>query len=198
LNKPGRLSPDEYHVMQKHVEYGVDIVTRITGSSVEMIDMVKAHHERFDGSGYPLGIRGSDIPLFGRVAGILDCYDAITSDRSYQRAISPHQALRVLYSARNTAFQEELVEQFIQCLGVYPTGSLVEMVSGEVGIVIGQNRVRRLRPKVMLILDQNKVAMKNFETIDLDHEMPEKNLEIASVLPPGTYGINPKEFYLRD
>lgn len=196
LNKPGRLSPDEFHVMKKHVEYGVDIVARIKGSGMEMIDMVRAHHERFDGTGYPLGSRGPDIPLFGRIAGILDCYDAITSDRSYQQAISPHQALRVLYNARNTAFQEELVEQFIQCLGVYPTGSLVELVSGEVGIVIAQNRVRRLRPKIMLILDHNKVALKNFETIDLDRETPGKNLEIATVLTPGTHGINPKEYYL--
>jgi HD-GYP domain-containing protein (c-di-GMP phosphodiesterase class II) len=198
LNKPGRLSPEEFNEMKRHVEIGVDIVSKIKGSSMDMIDMVGAHHERFDGSGYPAGKRGADIPLFGRIAGILDCYDAITSDRSYQQAISPHQALRVLYNARNTAFQEELVEQFIQCLGVYPTGSLVEMVSGEVGIIISQNRVRRLRPKIMLILDQNKVALKNFETIDLDRAAAGNNLEIASVLPPGTHGINPKEYYLED
>jgi len=103
-----------------------------------------------------------------------------------------------LYDARNSAFQEELVEQFIQCLGVYPTGSLVEMVSGEVAIIIAQNRVRRLRPKIMLILDHDKVALKNFETIDLDREPPGKNLEIASVLPPGTHGINPEEYYLEE
>ncbi|MDH3309895.1 MAG: HD-GYP domain-containing protein [Gammaproteobacteria bacterium] len=196
LNKPGRLSPEEFQIMKKHVDYGVDIVGTIKGSGMEMVDMVRAHHERFDGSGYPLGTRGSDIPLFGRMAGILDWYDAITSNRSYQQAISPHQALRVLYNARDKAFQEELVEQFIQCLGVYPTGSLVEMISGEVGIVIAQNRVRRLRPKIMLILNHNKVALENFEIVDLDRELPGKNLEIAKVLPPGAYGINPKEYYL--
>jgi HD-GYP domain-containing protein (c-di-GMP phosphodiesterase class II) len=196
LNKPGRLSPDEFQIMKKHVDYGVDIVTKIKGSSMEITDMVRAHHERFDGSGYPLGTRGSDIPLFGRIAGILDCYDAITSNRSYQQAISPHQALRVLYNARDKSFQEVLIEQFIQCLGVYPTGSLVEMVSGEVGIVIAQNRVRRLRPKIMLILDQNKVALKNYETVDLDRETAGKHLELAKVLEPGSYGINPKEYYL--
>lgn len=196
LNKPGRLSPEEYQVMKKHVAYGVEIVAHISHSGMEMVDMVRAHHERFDGSGYPNGFRGSDIPLFGRIAGILDCYDAITSDRSYQRAISPHQALRVLYNARDKAFQEELVEQFIQCLGVYPTGSLVELVSGEVAIVIAQNRVRRLRPRIMLILGHDKVALNNFETIDLDRETPGKTLEIARVLDPGTYGINPKEYYL--
>ena len=198
LNKPGRLSPDEYQVMKKHVTYGVEIVTGINGSTMEMIDMVQTHHERFDGSGYPNGMRGADIPLFGRIAGILDCYDAITSDRSYQRAISPHQALRVLYDVKNKAFQQELIEQFIQCLGVYPTGSMVVMLSGEVGIVVAQNRVRRLRPKVMLILDSNKVALQNFETIDLDREMPGKSLEIAKVLDTGSYGIDPKEYYLEE
>lgn len=196
LNKPGRLSPEEYQVMKKHVAYGVEIVAHISHSGMEMVDMVRAHHERFDGSGYPNGFRGADIPLFGRIAGILDCYDAITSDRSYQRAISPHQALRVLYNARDKAFQEELIEQFIQCLGVYPTGSLVELVSGEVAIVIAQNRVRRLRPRIMLILGHDKVALNDFETIDLDRETPGKTLEIARVLDPGTYGINPKEYYL--
>jgi len=196
LNKPGRLSPEEYQVMKKHVAYGVEIVAHISHSGMEMVDMVRAHHERFDGSGYPNGFRGADIPLFGRIAGILDCYDAITSDRSYQRAISPHQALRVLYNSRDKAFQEELVEQFIQCLGVYPTGSLVELVSGEVAIVIAQNRVRRLRPRIMLILGHDKVALNNFETIDLDRETPGRTLEIARVLDPGTYGINPKEYYL--
>lgn len=196
LNKPGRLSPEEYQVMKKHVAYGVEIVAHISHGGMEMVDMVRAHHERFDGSGYPNGFRGADIPLFGRIAGILDCYDAITSDRSYQRAISPHQALRVLYNARDKAFQEELVEQFIQCLGVYPTGSLVELVSGEVAIVIAQNRVRRLRPRIMLILGHDKVALNNFETVDLDRETPGKTLEIARVLDPGTYGINPKEYYL--
>lgn len=196
LTKPGRLSPDEFQVMKRHVDFGVHIVSRIKGSGIETVDMVRAHHERFDGSGYPLGTRGSDIPLFGRIAGILDCYDAITSDRSYQGAISPHQALRVLYSARDKAFQEVLVEQFIQCLGVYPTGSLVELVSGEVGIVVAQNRARRLRPKIMLILDHNKVALKTYETVDLDRETPGKTLELAKVLEPGHHGIDPKEYYL--
>lgn len=196
LNKPGRLSPDEFQIMKQHVQFGVEIVAGIHGSGMEVIDMVRAHHERYDGTGYPQGMRGSSIPLFGRIAGILDCYDAITSNRSYQQAISPHRALRVLYDARNTAFQEELVEQFIQCLGVYPTGSLVELVSGEVGIVIEQNRVRRLRPKIMLILDRHKVALKEYETVDLDRETAGKKLELARVLDPGTYGIDPKEYYL--
>ncbi len=106
--------------------------------------------------------------------------------------------MRHLYNVKNKAFQEELIEQFIQCLGVYPTGSVVEMLSGEVGIVVAQNRVRRLRPKVMLILDSSKVALQNFETIDLDREMPGKSLEIAKVLDPGSYGIDPKEYYLEE
>ena len=196
LSKPGQLSPEEFQVVKKHVGYGVEIVTMMQGAGKEVIDMVGTHHERFDGSGYPRGIRGTSISMFGRLAGILDCYDAITSDRSYKKAISPHHALRTLYNGCNTAFQEELVEQFIQCLGVYPTGTLVEMASGEVGIVISQNRVRRLRPKVMLILDHNKVALQSFETVDLDREGAGRKLEIARSLDPGSHGIDSTEYYL--
>lgn len=158
--------------------------------------MVKTHHERFDGTGYPHGMSGTSIPMFGRIAAIVDSYDAMTSDRSYKKAITPHQALRVLYSECNKVFQEELVEQFIQCLGVYPTGSLVELTSGEVGIVISQNRMRRLRPKIMLILDSNKVALKGFETIDLDRKDTARQLEISKSIDPGSYGIDPREYYI--
>lgn len=196
LSKPGKLSSMEYQVIKKHVSFGVDIVSGMQGASTEVVDMIRTHHERFDGNGYPHGIQGAGIPMFGRVAGILDSYGAMTSDRSYKKAVSPHRALRTLYKECNRAFQEDLVEQFIQCLGVYPTGSLVELVSGEVGIVIAQNRVRRLRPKIMLILDRHKVALRGFETVELDQEKKGERLEIARAIDPGSYGIDPNEYYL--
>ena len=196
LSKPGKLSPAEFQVIRKHVDLGAVIVSGMHGTSTDAVDMVKTHHERFDGKGYPYEMSGTSIPMFGRIAAIVDSYDAMTSDRSYKKAITPHQALRVLYSECNKAFQEELVEQFIQCLGVYPTGSLVELTSGEVGIVIAQNRMRRLRPKIMLILDSNKVALKGFETIDLDREDTVRRLEISKSIDPGSYGIDPGEYYI--
>ena len=104
------------------------------------------HHERDNGCGYPRKLAGKQIPIFGKMAAIVDCYDAMTSDAVYRCAISSHKALRTLYARKDEEFQAGLIEQFIQCIGVYPVGSLVELTTGEVGVVLSQNCVRRLRP----------------------------------------------------
>ena len=199
LNKPGRLTEAEYSVVRRHVKYGVDILQKMQGITQDMIDIASTHHERYNGGGYPNRLRKNQIPLFGRIAAIVDCYDAITSDRAHQKAISPHAALRNLYAWRNIDFQDELIEQFIQCLGAYPTGTLVTLSTGEVAIIISQNRVRRLRPKVMLVLDRDKVAYDDFVTIDLDEESDGRQgcpMEIIAALEPGAYGIDAAEYYL--
>jgi len=123
----------------------------------------------------------------------------MTSKRAYGKAMSPHRVLQQIYNWRNKYFQDELVEQFLQCLGVYPTGSLVEMNSGEVGIVLSQNRTRRLRPKVMLLLDSSKQAYDEYRSIDLLEHVSDgtgHELNILHGLDPGSFGINPAEFYL--
>ena len=135
----------------------------------------------------------------GRIAALVDCYDAITSERAYSSAISSYDAVQMIYEWRDKDFQVDMVEQFIQCIGLYPTGTLVELSTGEVGLVLSQNRVRRLRPKVMLVLDSNKIAYAINPTLDLieDPEDDEGNvIEIRRPLAPGTYGINAENFYL--
>lgn len=199
FGKPGRLSPTDRELVKQHVTYSVEIMKSMNSVSEVSIAITYTHHERFNGSGYPQGLVGNEIPIGGRIAAIVDYYDAITSDRTYNPALSPHIAIRKLYERRNVDFQEELVEQFIQTLGVYPTGSLVELSTGEVGVVLSQNRLRALRPKIMLILDKDKVAYGIFPTIDLITEpMDEegKPIEIVKAIEPRTYGIDPKDYYL--
>lgn len=199
FSKPGHLSAEDRETVKRHVNHSVAIMRATKNISELAINIAYTHHERFDGSGYPRGLQGNDIPIGGRIAAIVDYYDAITSDRPYNSALAPHLAIRKLYERRNTLFQEELVEQFIQTLGVYPTGSLVELSTGEVGIVIAQNRLRALRPKIMLILDKDKVAYGIYPTIDLISEQSDKEgrpIEILRAVEPHTYGINPKDFYL--
>jgi len=116
-------------------------------------DIVIQNHERLDGSGYPQGLRGRQISVDGAIAGLVDSYSAITSLRPYAEQVSPSAALSMLYKLRGTLFNEMLVEKFIQCIGVYPVGSTVELNTGEIGIVIAQNLERRLQPRVMVILD---------------------------------------------
>jgi len=199
LNKPGKLTDEEFQLVKKHVEHSVRIMQKVPGLSKTSIAIAATHHERFDGSGYPRGLKGREIPVLGRMAAIVDCYDAITSDRPYRRPLSAHEAVRRLYDWRGSAFQSELVEQFIQTLGTYPTGSIVELSTGQVGIVVSQNRLRRLRPKVMLVLNQRKERYKFAPMIDLlneEHDANGDSLEIVKVLDPGSHGIEPKEFYL--
>jgi HD-GYP domain-containing protein (c-di-GMP phosphodiesterase class II) len=173
-------------------------VKSIDGISEEIVNMVSTHHERNDGSGYPHGLKQDEIPLFGKMAGIIDCYDAIISNRPHAEAISPHDAVKKLYSWSGKDFQTELIEQFIQVVGVYPVGTLVVLSDGRVGVVTAHNKVRRLRPKVMLILDKEKQQYNRFKGIDLLKDTEGEDgqpLNIVKAVNPSFYGIDPGQYY---
>ncbi|HBC58577.1 MAG TPA: metal-dependent phosphohydrolase [Gammaproteobacteria bacterium] len=195
LEQPRKLIDKEFDLVKRHVVWSVKILESTAGISPRVLEIAAHHHERHDGSGYPQHLKGTEIPLFARMAAIVDCYDAITSKRTYARSLSPHEAIRKLYEWRDKDFQAELVEEFIQAIGLYPAGSLVELNTGEVAVVIAQSRSRRLKPQVMLILDAQKQPLEEFRTLDLFDESA-KHLEISRSLEPGCYGINPDELYI--
>ncbi|MBT8118355.1 MAG: HD-GYP domain-containing protein [Gammaproteobacteria bacterium] len=199
LNKKGRLTEAEYRIVKKHVEHGIEILKKTEGMNEDIINIALTHHERFDGSGYPNALQGTQIPVYGRMAAIIDCYDAMTSNRPFSAAKSPYSALQSIYNWRDSAFQPELVEQFLQCMGVYPTGSLVEMTNGSVAIVLEQNLTQRMRPKIMLILDEDKQHLKEYKTVDLAINFEDASrmpMNIYRGLDPGSYDIDPTEYYL--
>jgi HD-GYP domain-containing protein (c-di-GMP phosphodiesterase class II) len=199
ISNPSRYSQYEFKLIKQHVEHSVDIVRSIDGINDEVINMVKTHHERHNGGGYPGGLSGDMIPIFGKIAGIVDCYDAITSERPFVSAISPHEAVKKLYEWRDIDFQLELVEQFIQVVGIYPVGTIVELSDGRVGVIVAHHRVWRLRPKIMLLLDHNKVAYGNFSTINLITELTGIDgnpLNITKSVEPSLYGIDTEQLYL--
>jgi len=196
LNKPGELTAKEAELVKKHVPLGVDILERTAGIPEAAIDVARSHHERFDGSGYIHGRKGDQISEFGLIGGIVDYYDAVTSDRAYHNGMSPHSALKIMYELRNKAFHGGLIEEFIRCMGIYPIGSVVEMNTGEVGVVVTMNRVRRLRPRVVMVLQANNVPYPRPQTVDLA-QLTTKNgkaYEISTVVEPGLYGINPTDY----
>jgi HD-GYP domain-containing protein (c-di-GMP phosphodiesterase class II) len=199
LKKPGRLSDEEFKLIKRHVDFSIEIVEQAGKPSREVIKTIRFHHERHNGRGYPQGLAGQQIPVFARIASIVDCYDAITTKRTYHDAMDNLEAIRCMYEWRDIDFQAELVEEFIQCLGVFPTGTIVELSTGEVGIVLAQNRTRRLRPRVMLVLDSEHVALDHFPVVDLSTEWENKDgktIEIVTTHEPGAYGIDPSEFFL--
>lgn len=193
LKKPEPLTEQEFTLMKSHVPRGVTILASTKSIPQGAIAIVERHHERCDGSGYMNGLRGDEIGMFGTIGGLVDRYDALTSDRPHQAAALAHITLRKLYEWRDKAFDKELVQQFIRCMGIYPIGSVVKLDTGEVGVVITTNRVRRLRPKVTLVLKPDHTPYAIPKTIDLMHQKSSGShlAEIDQALEPYAYGIDP-------
>lgn len=199
INNTLRYNQYEFKLVKQHVGLGSEIAGSINGMNEDVIAMIETHHERHNGGGYPNGLSANNISIFGKIAGLVDCYDAIISERSYASAMSPHDAVKKLYEWRDIDFQAELVEQFIQIVGIYPVGTIVELNDGRVGVVVVQHRVWRLRPQVMLLLDSNKELYKSFDVINLYTEVNDdegNSLDIVKSVEPGVYGIDPEQFYL--
>ena len=198
LSHRGRFDDSQMAQARSHVDLSLQILAAGGQQSAIVHDMVRSHHERCDGSGYPDGSQDTFIPLFGRMAAIVDSFDAMTSERPHASAKSRHDALQAIYRERGVLYQSELVEQFIGCLGVYPTGSLVELSSGEVAVVMAQNQTRRLRPRVMLLTDADKRLRGQFMPLDLmlQPEGASGRVEVARPLPNGAHGLDPSELYL--
>ncbi|MBI5460898.1 MAG: DUF3391 domain-containing protein [Gammaproteobacteria bacterium] len=196
LHKREAISAEESALIHQHVGHSVRILATAKAVPPDVLRMVATHHERADGSGYPEGIRNDRIPIYGRIAGIVDSYDAMTTKRPHTDSIyTPHEAINELYRCRESYFQAELVEQFIQTVGLYPTGSLVEFNTGEVGVVVEVNDLKRLFPTVMLILDKDKLPMAEFQTLNLSKH-PNPNIRISKALSHGAYGIKMEQLFL--
>ena len=200
LNKPKSLTAEEYRIVKRHVPFGVEIVNNTKGIPPEAVELVQHHHEWYDGRGYMKGLKGDTIGLYGLIGGIIDWYDAVTSERPYRRAIAPTQALTRMYEQRNRIFHPTLVEQFIQCMGIYPIGSVVEFDTQEVGVVLTTDRAQRLCPKVAVVLNRDKKPyLSNTRIVELGGDAEQTTtqaLKIKHVLPAGAYGINPTDYLL--
>lgn len=195
LHKADHLSDEERKTFEQHPVYGRDILLQQEDLYHGAVDVAYAHHEHIDGSGYPRGIKAGGISDFTRIVAICDQYDALTSDRPASKGKSSRAALRYLYDHRGTKFDERLVHHFIECIGLYPSGSVVELKNGCVGLVVGTNYRHRHLPKVLLLTDENK--QKQAERIInlaklIDNQ--DSDLLIARVLVNGAHGIRLEEY----
>jgi len=149
LNKPGSLTDDEFDQIKLHCAYGRDILKDHPAASV----IAYAHHERYNGEGYPLGLKGRDINYFAQMVGMADVYDALTSDRCYRKAHAPHDALELISGSGNWWFDTKLVYNFLCCVAAYPTGTLVQLSSGEIGVVVDTPQGYSFFPNVRVLLN---------------------------------------------
>ncbi len=196
LERDARLSSDEFEQIKEHVDLGLEILGQTPNLHPDILDGVAQHHERMNGTGYPNNMMGEKISVFGRMSAIADTFSAITRHRPYAEAVSPHQALQMLSNWSGTQFHAEMVEQFIQSIGVFPVGSLVELSTGEVAVVVTHGKLKRLKPKVLVVTDADKTHCKHPALRDLLYDVSENPAHIRRGLPSNSYGIDPSEYYL--
>ncbi|HEX7952255.1 MAG TPA: HD-GYP domain-containing protein [Burkholderiales bacterium] len=197
LAKPGTLTPDEFDLVKQHVRVGLDLLRPTPDLHPEILHGVAQHHEREDGSGYPEGLDGGRISLFGRMAAIADSFVALTNARPHVSAISSYEALRKLATWGGTLFHASLVEQFIQTIGVFPVGSLVELSSGEVAVIVRQSKVRRLKPRLLVISGPDKAPAPSPSMLDLLYQSADREpVHIVRGLAAGAYGLDAREYFL--
>ena len=166
LNKPDRLTEQEFRVMKTHPVEGYALMFGQSGIPAPILQIILEHHEKYNGKGYPRALSGNNISELSYMVSIADVYDAITSDRVYRQAITPNKALKLLYLQRDTDFFPGYVDLFIKCMGIYPVGSLVHLSMGDYGVVVSCNSELPLFPTVRVILDQD-MRPRSPENIDL-------------------------------
>jgi len=202
------LTAEEEKQYQQFVALGVEMLRSDPAIEPRVISVVKNHCERLNGTGFPAGLKGGKIPVSARIAGMVSFYDEITHSRGGNRPLSPSRAVSRLYECRNREFQEDLVVEFIRAIGLYPTGTLVELSTGEVAIVVEQNTERRLKPKVLIVLDACKKPLQKPLMFDLAQDERDKQalvdsgkadyttvglIEIATDLEQGSFDIDVAE-----
>lgn len=182
------FTEEDHKVIRSHVALSLDIIAEQGGINDKIVQMVATHHERYDGSGYPNGLLGNEVPLFGRIAGLVDSFDAMTTRRPFtDKVLSPHRAVSELYAWQDKLFDAELVGHFIKAVGIYPAGSLVELTSGQVGVVMSINNSKKLRPAVLLLLDENKNTYDQPRYVDLARS--DQGLGVKRGISAGAYGV---------
>jgi HD-GYP domain-containing protein (c-di-GMP phosphodiesterase class II) len=192
LNKPAKLTDAEFSKMKSHVVQSIIILQNTPGISQIALDVAGQHHERFDGSGYPNQLKGDQISLYGRMGAIVDVYDAITSDRVYHKGMPPTAALGRLLEWSSYHFDPALVKAYVKSLGIYPTGSLVRMESGRLGVVMEQNADNMMKPRVNMIYHAEHQRYLKPEIVDLSWIGCQD--KITGHEDYATWGIDPKRW----
>lgn len=193
LNKPGRFTDKEYSIMKTHVLLGVKVLEKIPNLPEIALRVVKEHHERIDGKGYPYQLSEDEISQYGRMIAIVDSYDAMTAERVYKAGMHPIRAFKILVSESPNSYDKGLVEQFIQCLGLYPIGTLVQLKSGKIGLISKLNKNKPLKPFVRVFYNTRLKQVISMEELDLSKV--KYNDEIECCIKPEDFNLDLMKFF---
>ncbi len=196
LNKKGKLTDDEFAIMKQHATFSRRILEKTPGISEISVHIAGQHHERYDGSGYPDRLKGDEINQFGQMAAIVDVYGAITSDRCYHKGNPPPLALKRMLDWSKHHFSLPLYQKFVQCVGIYPMGTLVRLENKLLGVVVRPNRDSLLHPVVKIIIDAKAGKRLQPKEVDLlDFRGNNKaGYRIVGNEPPEKWRVDPKRF----
>lgn len=192
LEKDGALTAEERDMVRKHALEGYEVLSATGQLTNNVLDIVRYHHERADGTGYPEGLYGLSLPELARMVSITDAYDSMIGGY-YRRPMTPTDALRILKNEAGDEYGLDLVEEFIRCLGTYPIGSLVELNSGSVVMVVASNPEARLKPMVMFVRNEEGRFEKPRMLRDLSLHSDEALAQrwgIRRLVDPVEYGIH--------
>jgi HD-GYP domain-containing protein (c-di-GMP phosphodiesterase class II) len=182
LKKPGKLTEEEFDIVKKHTEYGFDILRKEYEIPLLSAHCALQHHEKWDGTGYPRGLKGEEIHTYARTISVCDVFDALTSNRVYKEAILPHEAIEIIYGQTNSYFEAPVVEAFREVIAIYPIGVTVKLNSGETAVVIDNNSHLPSRPVLRVIKDPSGKSLKTYYEVDLSKQLTLMITECDAIL----------------
>jgi len=169
INRKGKLTDQEYLKVREHSIRGYELVRNMEGlgeaTKKFILPIVRSHHERFNGKGYPDGLKGKEIPFYTRIFAIVDIFEALSHSRPYREALVPSVAVQRLIKLEGDGwFDYEILKTFIDTFSFYPIGSKVRLNTDEVAIVFKVNKGQPTRPWIKIIEGENKGSIKNLLT----------------------------------
>lgn len=197
MQKKGKFTQDEFQQIKTHTLKGYEYLAK-QDSPQNILTAVKHHHEKYDGTGYPQGLSGNEIPQFARIISICDSYDALTSDRPYREAMTPNSAIKHLYAMTDSSFHPRYLENFIKCVGIYPVGCFVKLSDGRYGVVVTNTPKAPLLPQIKIVFNSRFRAI-HPEFVDLSQKTDTdkeqgNNLEIVECIHPKTFKLELNRF----
>ena len=201
LDNVVNASEEERALLEGHTMIGAMMLKNLEGLPDNVVAIVHDHHERADGSGYPRKMTCSEIGIQTKIVAIVDTYDSITRGVHGYQSIRVDEALKSIYAWRHELFDELLVEKFIQCVGIYPLGSVVELRTGQIGIVVSSSPDARLFPRIMLVLDAHRKPVEPPEMINLNlfrEKLDTDDFEVKRLVDGERYDIDVRQYILRE